>query len=291
MTIIHQLARIIGVLSLLVVLGGCSTIKLGYNNLAEVAYWWLDGYVDFDDAQTPRVREDLARLHQWHRATELPRMGQLLQRAEAMVAAGPVTAAQVCALVPELRARLQVVAERAEPALVTTALSLGPGQLQYLERKYARNNTAFRKEWVQLSPTQLLDKRTKLLTERAERVYGDLNDAQQAAVRQQLERSAFDAEKSLAERQRRQQETLATLRRLAGQDVPPDEARAQVRALVERLTLPADPQARARQETLTQEGCQNIAALHNAAGPAQRERAVKRLQGWQRDLQDLAQRS
>ncbi len=33
-------------------LSACSAIKIGYNNLPELSYWWLDGYVDFDGAPT-----------------------------------------------------------------------------------------------------------------------------------------------------------------------------------------------------------------------------------------------
>jgi len=260
-------ARIIGLLGVLIVLVGCSTIKLGYNNLADVGYWWLDGYIDFEDAQTPRAREDLARLHAWHRATELPRIGELLQRAERLAAA-EVTPEQLCALVPEFRTRLRAVGDRAEPALAALALTLTPAQLQHLERKYARNNNDFRKDWLQVSPTDVQEKRAEQLTERAENIYGSLNDAQRAVLQQQLQKS--------------------TLRRLAGQNVPPEQARAQVRSLIDRLASPPDAEQRARQEALTQESCRTIAALHNAATPAQRDRAGKRLRAYQQDLQELA---
>ncbi len=39
-----KLARIIGVLLVAAALGACSTIKLAYNNLPELSYWWLDAY-------------------------------------------------------------------------------------------------------------------------------------------------------------------------------------------------------------------------------------------------------
>jgi hypothetical protein len=280
-------ARIIGLLGLLVALMGCSTIKLGYNNLADVGYWWLDGYIDFEDAQTPRAREDLARLHAWHRATELPRIGELLQRAERLAAA-EVTPEQLCALVPEFRTRLRAVGERAEPALAALALTLTPAQLQHLERKYARNNNDYRKDWLQVSPTDVQEKRAEQLTERAENIYGSLNDAQRAVLQQQLQKSTYSPQRTLAERQRRQQDTLATLRRLAGQNVPPEQARAQVRSLIDRLATPPDAEQRTRQEALAQESCRTIAALHNAATPAQRDRAGKRLRAYQQDLQELA---
>jgi hypothetical protein len=72
MLTLHRLARIIVLPALVAGLAACSAIKLGYNNLDEIAYWWLDSYVDFTDDQAPRAREDLARLHWWHRNEELP---------------------------------------------------------------------------------------------------------------------------------------------------------------------------------------------------------------------------
>ena len=46
--------QIIGVLLLAALLGACSAVRLAYNNLPTVSYWWLDGYVDFDGAQSLR---------------------------------------------------------------------------------------------------------------------------------------------------------------------------------------------------------------------------------------------
>src|SRR6185295_17419252 len=91
-----KLARIIGVLALGAALAACSAVKLAYNNLPEVGYWWLDGYVDFDDAQTPRVREELRQLLAWHRRDELPKIADLLQQAQALAPAD-LTPAQACA--------------------------------------------------------------------------------------------------------------------------------------------------------------------------------------------------
>src|SRR3954451_17700071 len=76
------LARIIGLLTFAAALSGCSAIKLGYNNLDEIAYWWVDRYLDFNEEQSRRVREDLARLHRWHRQEELPEVAAILHRME-----------------------------------------------------------------------------------------------------------------------------------------------------------------------------------------------------------------
>lgn len=287
MTPAFNLVRIIGVLALAALLGACSAIKLGYNNLDDVAYWWLDGYLDFTETQAPRVREDLARLHVWHRSAELPRLADMLQRME-QLAPGEVTPAQACAFVTEARERLNAAAERAEPAVVTLAMSLEPAQLQHLERKYRKNDADYRKDWLALSPADLKDKRFKQVLDRSEMIYGRLGEEQQAVVRQQLDRSVFDPARILAERERRQQDALQTLRKVTVPGLSLTDARTLMRGYLERAQNSPDAAWRAYQDTLIQEGCRSFAAAHAATTPAQRENAVRRLRAYQRDLRELA---
>lgn len=287
MTTALNLARIIGALALAAMLCACSAVKLGYNNLGEVAYWWMDGYVDFNDAQAPRVREDLARLHLWHRSTEMPLVADLLQNMERL-APGEVAPAQACGFVGELRERIGAVMAQAEPAMVTLALGLEPEQLAHLERKYRRNNADYRKEWVDISPSEQRDKRFKQVLERSEMVYGKLEEPQRAILRQQLERSAFDAARTLAERQRRQQDLVQTLRKLAGQPIALGQARQLLHAYLERAQQSPDASYRGYQEALIEESCRMFSAAHNTTTPAQREVAVRRLRAYQRDVRELA---
>src|SRR5215469_338870 len=100
-----RLARIIGVLVLVGWLAACSAIKLAYNNLPEVSYWWLDSYVDFDSTQTPRVRDELTQVLEWHRQNELPKVIDLLRQTRTL-AADDVTPAQACELVDSIQTRL-----------------------------------------------------------------------------------------------------------------------------------------------------------------------------------------
>jgi hypothetical protein len=285
-----RLARIIGLLSLAVALGGCTAIKLGYDSLGQLGYWWLDGYVDFDETQSAAVRDDLARIHAWHRANELPRYVQLLQQFERMAPAD-VSAAQACAFEPELRARADALRYRVEPALVAHALTLRPHQLEHLERKFLEGNREYQKEWVRLAPDELVDKRFNEFLGRAEMVYGRLDGGQRALMRQQLQRSVYSPAMVAAESRRRQQDILATLRRLESGPVEIPEARAAVRGLLDRVLVPPDAAHRAYLEAMRGETCRMIAAVHNSMKPAQRDHAARRLRGWQRDLRDLAGRS
>ena len=62
----------------LLVLQGCSAIKLGYQQLPTLSYWWLDNTVSFSGNQTPAAKEAIDQLFQWHRREELPGYAALL---------------------------------------------------------------------------------------------------------------------------------------------------------------------------------------------------------------------
>jgi len=281
-----KLARIIGVLLVAAALGACSTIKLAYNNLPELSYWWLDAYVDFDGSQTPKVRDELAQLLSWHRQNELPRVLGVLQEAQAL-APRDVTAAQACRMADQIRERLLAVTERAEPAGTELALSLTDAQLQQLERKYAKNNAEYRKEWLDRSPAEVQEKRYEKFLDRLEDFYGRLTPEQRELVRQQVVQSVFDPRLAGSERRQRQQEALALLRGFNATKPSPAEARAAIHAYVMRIADPPPGPWRDHQQALLQEGCRNLAALHNASSASQREQAVRRLQAYQDDLRQL----
>ncbi|WP_307695562.1 DUF6279 family lipoprotein [Variovorax boronicumulans] len=284
------LGRIIGVLLLAAALGACSAVKLAYNNLPELSYWWLDGYFDFDGAQTPKVRDELTQLLAWHRQNELPRIIGLLQEAQGLASA-EVTPAQACQLADRVRERLLAVTERAEAASAELVLSLSETQLQQLERKYAKNNTEYRKDWLDRSPAQVQEKRYDQFLERQEDFYGRLTTEQRALLRQQVAQSVFSPRLAFEERRLRQQEALVLLRGFLGANgaprTSPAEARAALHAYILRIADPPPGPWRDQQQALLQEGCRNLAALHNTTSATQREQAVRRLQAYQSDLRQL----
>lgn len=281
------MARIIGVLLAAAALGACSAIKLAYNNLPTVSYWRLDAYLDFNGAQTPKVRDELEQLLAWHRQNELPRIASLLQEAQAL-APGEVTPAQVCAMTDRIRERLLAVTERAEPAGTELALSLSESQLQQLERKYAKINAEFRKGWLERTPAQVQQKRYDRFLDRAEDFYGRLTDEQRDLLKQQAAQSVFDPRLMDAERRRRQQDALAVLRGFVAGKPSPAEARAALHDYIQRIAEPPPGPWRDQQQALMQEGCRNTAALHNSTTASQRTQAVRRLQAYQEDLRELA---
>ena len=76
-------------------LQGCSAVKLGYQQLPNLSYWWLDSAVSFNDAQSAQAKDALTQLQRWHKREELPVYADLLQRL-ATQSAEPLQAQQIC---------------------------------------------------------------------------------------------------------------------------------------------------------------------------------------------------
>ena len=288
--------RIIGGLAAvctLLLLQACSAIKLGYNNGTELAYFWLDGYVDFREDQSPRMRDELTKLLAWHRADELPKLADLLQRVQRL-ATGDVTPGQVCGVYTEARERFEATSRRADPAMVWLAMSLSAEQLKHIDRQLKKADDKFRRETQDLTPPERVERRVKSNVERAEEFYGKLEDKQVNLLRNALETSSTKPELNQSERQRRRADFAQTLQMASGQTASsiankpnPAEVQTILRAYQERLARSPNGEYRTYSEKLTQESCATFAALHNSASKEQRERAVRRLAAYERDAREL----
>jgi len=99
--------------------------------------------------------------------------------------------------------------------------------------------------------------------------------------------SPFDPELWLAERQRRQRDTLAILRELLATRADRDQRLAGLRTLALRVERSPDPDYRAYQARLAEYNCGFAARIHTATTPEQRRQARDTLKGWEADLRAL----
>src|ERR1700690_2618283 len=115
----HSRPTIIAALLLSLTLALCAcgmVVKLAYNQGSSIAFRWLDAYVDFDDAQSMRVRAALDEWFAWHRRTQLPDYADRFARAGVEVLAD-TTANRVCGWNAEIHGRIGAGIEHAVPAL------------------------------------------------------------------------------------------------------------------------------------------------------------------------------
>lgn len=277
-------------------LSGCSALRLAYGQADTVAYWWLDAYVDFNDAQSVRMRQDVAHWFEWHRRSQLPDYVQLLARARAEVLE-PVTPAQLCLWSEEGVRRLDAALEQAVPALGQLALSLTPAQLDHIERHYAKGNAEAVKDHLPPQPGDRLKAAVKRAEDRAKMLYGRLGDAQRERLARGVASTPIDAAAWIDERKARQQDILRLLRRLqplaaaakttALKARAQDEAQAGMRALIANWHRSPREAYRALQPRALEYNCALAADVHNLSTPAQRHVAAERLKGWEDDLRAL----
>ena len=81
-------ARIGLLLAALSLLSACAMVRLAYNNADTVLRVMAQDYFDLWTEDNTELRQQIARLHEWHRREELPGYANLMQAASAKVAAG-----------------------------------------------------------------------------------------------------------------------------------------------------------------------------------------------------------
>jgi hypothetical protein len=277
-------AAIIGLLVLL--LSGCNALRLGYSNGSTLAWWWLDGYMDFSREQAPAVKGAIERWFDWHRSTQLAEYAKLLDEAATQVTE-PTTAAAVCRWQEVLVERLEPALDKAVVLAADILPLLGEPQLKALEQRQARLNAERREEFLQPDPQERDKAAMERTVKRIEMVYGRLGDAQRRVISAGLAASPFDAEAWVADSERRRRDVLVTLRGLVA-DKPDAETRLRtLRALAARMNEPASDAARDRQARLREFNCAFAAQIHNATTPAQRLKARDNIRGWEADVRSL----
>jgi hypothetical protein len=278
---------IIGVLIVTLSVVGCSAVRLGYNNAPNLTYWWLDRYFDFDTAQRDRLQADLQAALDWHRKEELPLLALQLNRLQ-NDAAKPATPEQLCGLYATLRDRAEAPLKRLLPTMAAIAPTLQSAQLEHAARQFDKRNREWREEWMDGTPGERAERRTKQLVDRAESFYGSLDSGQRGMISAFVAASGFDAATQYRETQRRQQDTLQTLRALTVNAPTPVQAQAEVRALLDRTLNPPDPAYRQYRDRLVGEDCAGFAALHNSINNRQRNKLIDTLRGYENDARALA---
>lgn len=271
----------------LALLPACSAIKIAYNQAPDLSFWWIDSYIDFNSQQSPKARDEIARLFAWHRSSELPKVAALLQKTQALLP-GPITAAQACGLYGQARSLLETLADKTVQGVAELAPTLGPEQLRHLEHQYEKKNDESLRESQKGSPAERAAKRLKQAVERSEMLYGRLEEAQITLIQRLMEKSTFDPEKNRKERLRRQQDALALLGKLSAGNGRAPDAMGLLRGYVARSFKSPDPAYRAYADKLTRDGCESFAVVHNSTSAEQRAKAAATLASYELDLRALA---
>jgi hypothetical protein len=290
------IARAFLLAAVAVLLVACSVARVAYNQAPKFSYWWLDAYVDFTDAQSPQVRQDIDRFLAWHRGAELPKYAGLLAQWQAL-ATQDLSPAQACQQLDVVRAAYQRSLERGLEPLTALALQLSPEQLDHMQRHQKKGVQNFEKEYLSGDPADRFEDRLERYVDRYETLYGTLSAPQHQLLKGELQRSSFDPRRSLAERKRRQTALLQTIAQLQvdpaiasanGARPAPKSAVAAVRAWSRQMLDSPTPGYNDYTERQVKEGCAQFAAMHNSTSAEQRQHAVELFKRYEDDLRALS---
>lgn len=266
-------------------------LKLGYSQGPTLLYWWADGYADFEGGQAQRVKQLIDQWFRWNRREALPQYAQVIERVQTQVQQPVLTPQAFCALNDEVRQHVRIAWDHALPSAAEVVLTLSPQQLRHMERKFEKNNTKFRDEFLSGPRERRLKAQVKKAQERLKNVYGSLTDAQEERLSQLLAASPYDPELWLAERRMLQQEGLQVLRglqsaRAAGGDPVAlmQQAQQALRTLQQHAERSPREGYRQHHQRVQDYNCQLTAEMHNSMSPAQRSAAREKLQRWHDDV-------
>jgi hypothetical protein len=278
------------IIGVLVVAAGlfsaCSALRFAYNQAPEFVFWWADAYADFDDQQAPKVRDAIGQWFAWHRRSQLPDYARLLAKAQHELTA-PTTTDKVCGWTAEIRQRAELAFAQALPHAAEVLPMLSFEQIQQIEHRQAKSNDDFKREYLQADPGERRKASLKRAVDRAETLYGRLDDNQRERLAQAVAASPFDPELWNAERRLRQAEALTLIRRIAADPPGKEATTAVLRAYGERLSQSPREPFRRYSERLEQYSCGVAAALHNSTSAAQRQHAVGVFKNWEADVRAL----
>ena len=270
----------------LVLLGGCSMVKLGYDQADLVARWWFDRQLDLDSSQSRWLKQELQGFHAWHRETQLPAYAELVDGV-ARQSMGDVTADQACENIDLAAEHLDTLLKQAVPLFAGLARQLQAAQLQHLKRRFAEEDREWREKWLDGSNDQRIRRRVDDWEERAETYYGRLNREQRDFILRVVRSSSWQPQISWERRLMRQQQILLTLEKIQSQKLSQSAAEAEILALIDRAMHPSDARFSGMQQRLQTEACTNLAGLHQLTTAEQRSRAHKKLMGYERDFKQL----
>ena len=273
---------------MLVVVAGCSSLRLAYNNGDTVLYWWLNAYVDLDRDQKGWVREDIDKLFDWHRKTQLKDYVEILRKGQKQLQ-GNVTQAELLADYDEIKSRTQSLLLKAAPDLADLARSLKPEQIAQMEKKFKSNNDDYRKKFLTGDQEKRQQLRYKKSMEQFELWFGSFSREQEAAIRKASDARPLDNEIWLDERTRRQRNVLNLVQKVQSEKLGKEATVALINTLIrdsfERLE---HSERKPFFDAFENSTAQMVLTVIKIATPAQKEHAVKRMQGWIDDFNSLA---
>lgn len=249
--------------------------------------WWLDDYFNFTSTQQVALKPSLQKLHQWHRQNQLPNYLMQLQDMQAKLANEQISANEVCEIIDVIKLSIHTLQIEAVPIVVEIAPLLSAQQLVYFQNKLKERAEKWKSDWWQETKEGQLATRLEKTEDFAEKVYGDLNDAQLNILKQSLAQAKVNPAIGYAEIQRRHENTFTILSALQNTTLTEDEKLQLVKTGFENLQKSPNQAHQTDADKMRNYTCETMAMFHANTTAKQKLHAKNRLNDYIVQLTDL----
>ncbi len=265
-------------------LAGCGSVRIAYNQLDWLVPWSLRDYVQLSDEQRGLFEARLEQRIVWHCTSELPAYAEFLRGVDQDLAAERVEVATLERHADRIEAFVRTVGEAVAQDVADILAALDEAQIDRLAARFERSNREAREKYVDAPADELHAGRVERMEKRLRRWFGRLNTEQRDLVDAWSRNLEPAAEEWLARRVAWQDDLLDALRK---RDERPDFD-ARIRHLLLDAGIAPDSAQQARIERNRQRSFELIAAVHAEATAAQRERLSREIQSLVRQFDVLA---
>ena len=134
--------RLALLLLLVVLVAGCSALRLGYRQADTLLAWRADEYFDLNPLQKHELGVRLERLFIWHRYEQLPEYAAFLYTAIKKAQPG-LKREDIVWFVDGFKARYRVIVNRGAADAAEMLATLAPEQVNALQKRWDKDNRKF----------------------------------------------------------------------------------------------------------------------------------------------------
>lgn len=270
----------------LALLAGCSTVRIGYTQLDNIALWTADRYFDLDEQQKKNFRTRFYRLHEWHRDEQLPDYATFLEQAKTRLEQG-LRADDVHWFLEGIEQRYIVIVNRGADDAAAILLTITPRQLDFVRERWEQLNQRFVSDnRLDASVEEQRQASSQRFMNRFRDWFGDLSEEQERTIRAHVGKMEIIGPLRHQDRLRRQREFMRLMQSRADTGAFKEE----LRTWLIRWNAGRSPEY---QRAWTRRRDQTIAlllAVERSLAPEQRAFATRRLQRYIADFRMLAGR-
>lgn len=273
-----------GLLLIVILLSGCSAVRVVYNQADTMLSWMAQDYFELDSAQRQDFNARLAPLLNWHRHEQLPEyvrfLGEVKQRT-----GRPLTRDDALWLIEGAKARFRVIANKGAADATGLLETLTPENIRALEKSFGKFNRDFVREHKLNGTSE--ERRSARLERTLKRVRdwtGALAPAQEERIAVLNDAIPYTDQLRHQDRQRRQKEFLALLSERTNKL----EFARKLRPWLADWEAGRAPETHAAINESYEKRITLYLEVFNSLTPQQRMRMQQKLQGYIDDLNTLS---